>query len=150
MRFASVERAIFGQPEVALGILPGGTGSQRLPRLMGRGRALEVIAGAEDFGAGLAERYDWVNRAIPQAELGPFAERLARRIASYPADALALAKRAVDLAESPLHDGLLEEAHLFGQLAASPEAARRMRSFLAAGGQTADGERDIQVLLDAL
>ena len=61
LRFASAERAILGQPEVALGILPGGTGSQRLPRVMGRARALEVIAGAEDFGAGLAERYGWVN-----------------------------------------------------------------------------------------
>jgi hypothetical protein len=63
---------------------------------------------------------------------------------------MALANRTVDLAELPLHDGLLEEAHLFGQLTASPEAARRMRSFLAAGGQTADGERDIQALLGTI
>ena len=150
LRFASRERAVLGQPEVALGILPGGTGSQRLPRIVGRARALEVILGAEDFGAELAEQYGWVNRALPQRELGPFVERLARRIASFPPEAVALAKRAVDLADLPLHDGLLEEAHLFSQLTATPEARRRMRAFLAIGGQTADGELDIQALLGQL
>jgi enoyl-CoA hydratase/carnithine racemase len=149
MRFASRERAILGQPEVALGILPGGTGTQRLPRLLGRARALEVILGARDVDAALAERYGWVNRALPDEELGQFVAALARRIASFPPGALQLAKRAVDLAELPLHDGLLEEAHLFAQLAASPDARQRMRAFLDAGGQTAEGEREIERLISA-
>src|SRR6185369_2419283 len=69
MRFAARGRAVLAQPEVALGIIPGGSGTQRLPRLMGRGRALEVILACEDFDADAAERYGWVNRALPAAEL---------------------------------------------------------------------------------
>ena len=79
----AIGRAILGQPEVAVGILPGGGGTQRLPRLMGRSRALEVVLGCEDFDAELAERYGWINRALPAAEIGPFVERLARRIAAW-------------------------------------------------------------------
>src|SRR6185436_8923904 len=77
MRFAALGRAVLAQPEVALGIIPGGSGTQRLPRLMGRSRALEVVLGCDDFSAETAERYGYVNRALPPAELGPFVERLA-------------------------------------------------------------------------
>jgi Enoyl-CoA hydratase/isomerase len=75
-----------------LGHLPGGTGTQWLPRLIGRSRALEIILGREDFPAELAERYGYINRALPPDQLGPFVERLAYRIASFPAAAIALAK----------------------------------------------------------
>ena len=139
MRFAALGRAVLAQPEVALGIIPGGSGTQRLPRLMGRGRALEVILGCEDFPADLAERYGYVNRALPPAELGPFVERLARRIAGFPAEAIALAKRAA-AAELPTIEGLLEEANCFNRSVASPEARARMAAFLAAGGQTREVE----------
>ena len=88
LRFGAVGRAILGQPEVAVGILPGGSGTQRLPRLIGRARALEVVLGCEDFDAELAERYGYINRALPAAELGPFVDRLARRIAAFPAHAV--------------------------------------------------------------
>ncbi len=84
MRFAALGRAVLGQPEVAVGILPGGSGTQRLPRLVGRARALEIALGAADFPADRAERYGWVNRALPPDELGPFVADLARRIASFP------------------------------------------------------------------
>jgi enoyl-CoA hydratase/carnithine racemase len=136
MRFAAIGRAILGQPEVAVGIIPGGSGTQRLPRLVGRGRALEVILGAEDFSAELAERYGYVNRALPAEALGPFVEALAYRIASFPATAIALAKTAVDAAELPTVAGLLEEAHCFNQSLATREAQERMAAFLAMGGQT--------------
>jgi len=136
MRFGAIGRAILGQPEVAVGIIPGGSGTQRLPRLIGRGRALEVILGAGDFDALLAERYGYINRALPVAELTPFVEQLAYRIASFPASAIALAKAAVNAAELPTAQGLLEEAHYFNQSLASPDAQARMAAFMAAGGQT--------------
>jgi enoyl-CoA hydratase/carnithine racemase len=150
MRFAAVGRAILGQPEVALGIIPGGSGTQRLPRLVGRGRALEVILGCEDFSAELAERYGYVNRALPPAELGPFVERLARRIASFPAEAIALAKASVDAAELPTVEGLIEEAHYFNQSLATRGAAERMARFLSLGGQTREVELDLDGLVGRL
>lgn len=150
LRFAARGRAVLAQPEVALGIIPGGGGTQRLPRLVGRARALEIILGGEDVPAELAERYGYVNRALPPAELGPFVERLARRIASFPATAIALAKAAVDAAELPPPQGLLEEAHAFNLSIAAPEAQARMARFMAAGGQTAAVEMAVGDLLERL
>ncbi len=141
MRFAALGRAVLGQPEVAVGILPGGSGTQRIPRLAGRGRALEVVLGADDFDAATAERYGLVNRALPAQEIGPFVERLARRIASFPPGAVARAKAAVLAAEVGVEAGLAEEARLFQACLGDPEARRRMEAFLAAGGQTREVER---------
>ncbi|HYV58654.1 MAG TPA: enoyl-CoA hydratase/isomerase family protein [Acidimicrobiia bacterium] len=148
LRFGAVGRALLGQPEVAVGILPGGSGTQRLPRLVGRGRALEVVLGCDDFDAELAERYGYINRALPADELAPFVERLARRIAAFPAHAVRLAKRAVDAAGGPLHDGLLEEAHCFNLTLADPELDARMDGALAAGAQTRAGEMDLPGLIE--
>src|SRR6202451_3547507 len=96
MCFAALGKAIFGQPEVAVGLVPGGGSTQRLPRLIGRGRALEVLLGCNDLSAELAERYGYINRALPADELTPFVEKLAHRIASFPVHAIAHAKAAVD------------------------------------------------------
>jgi len=150
MRFAALGRAVLAQPEVALGIIPGGSGTQRLPRLVGRGRALEIVLGCDDFPADLAERYGYVNRALPPEELGPFVERLARRIASFPAEAIALAKAAVAAAEPSPVDGLLEEADCFNRSLATRPAQDRMARFLAAGGQTPAVERDLGGLVERL
>jgi enoyl-CoA hydratase/carnithine racemase len=79
MRFAARESAIFSQPEPALGVLPGGGASKHLTRLIGRARALEVMLSVEDHDADLAERYGWINRALPAAELGHFVKSLAHR-----------------------------------------------------------------------
>jgi enoyl-CoA hydratase/carnithine racemase len=141
MRFAALGRAVLGQPEVAVGILPGGSGTQRLPRLVGRSRALEIVLGADDFPADVAERYGYVNRALPPEELGPFVESLARRIASFPAEAIAHAKACVLAAETGVREGLVAEARAFDACVALPEARRRMEAFLAMGGQTRDVER---------
>jgi len=148
MRFAALGRAVLAQPEVGLGIIPGGSGTQRLPRLLGRGRALEIVLGCDDFDAALAERYGWINRALPPDELGPFVERLAYRIAGFPADAIALAKAAVDAAERPTREGLLEEAHYFNQALATDAAQRRMAWFLRAGGQTPAVELRLAAMID--
>jgi enoyl-CoA hydratase/carnithine racemase len=145
MRFAALGKAALSQPEVAVGIIPGGSGTQRLPRLIGRGRALEVVLGCEDFPADLAERYGYVNRALPPEELGPFVDRLARRVASYPAGAIARAKAAVLGAECFVVEGLIEEAHLFNECVATPEARARMQAFLDRGGQTRELEGKIGI-----
>src|SRR5436309_214073 len=141
LRFGALGRAVLAQPEVALGILPGGSGTQRLPRLIGRARALEVILGCDDVPADLAERWGYVNRALPPDELGPFVERLAFRIASFPAEAIALAKASVDAAERGTVPGLLEEADAFNRSVTTGAAQTRMRRFLDLGGQTAAIER---------
>jgi enoyl-CoA hydratase/carnithine racemase len=136
MRFGALGRCVLAQPEVALGIIPGGSGTQRLPRLVGRARALEIVLGCEDVPADLAERWGYLNRALPPDALGPFVERLAYRIASFPAEAIALAKEAVNASERPIVEALAEEERLFFRSAATSAARARMARFLEAGGQT--------------
>ncbi len=146
MRFGALGRTVLSQPEVALGIIPGGSGTQRLPRLIGRSRALEVVLGCDDFPAELAERYGYINRALPPDEIGPFVERLAYRIAGFSPEAIALAKASVRNAELPTLEGLLEEAHYFNQSVATDAARQRMRRFLERGGQTREAELDLDLL----
>jgi enoyl-CoA hydratase/carnithine racemase len=141
MRFAAIGRAILAQPEVAVGIIPGGSGTQRLHRLVGRGRALEIVLGCDDIDAETAAQWGYVNRALPDAELRPFVNALAARIASFPAAAIARSKAAVDAALPDPTDGLLTEDQLFRECLGDPEAHPRMSAFLDAGGQTRDVER---------
>ena len=101
MRFASREKAILSHFEVGAGIVPGGGPMARLPRLMGRGRALEVLLGADDIPGDLAERYGYVNRSLPDAELDEFVDALATRIASFDKRAISETKRFVDVASLP-------------------------------------------------
>ena len=101
MRFASREKAILSHFEVGAGIVPGGGPMARLPRLMGRGRALEVFLGADDIPGDLAERYGYVNRSLPDAELDEFVDALANRIASFDKQAISETKRFVDVASLP-------------------------------------------------
>jgi len=101
MRFASREKAILSHFEVGDGVVPGGGPMARLPRLMGRGRALEVLLGADDIPGDLAERYGYVNRSFPDADLDAFVESLATRIASFDKRAISETKRFVDVASLP-------------------------------------------------
>jgi enoyl-CoA hydratase/carnithine racemase len=101
MRFASREKAILSHFEVGAGIVPGGGPMARLPRLIGRGRALEVLLGAEDIPGDLAERYGYVNRSFPDADLDEFVHSLANRIASFDKQAISETKRFVDVASLP-------------------------------------------------
>src|ERR1700704_2746524 len=101
MRFASREKAILSQWEVGAGVVPGGGPMARLPRLMGRGRALEVLLGADDIPGDLAERYGYVNRSFPDADLDAFVDALATRIASFDKRAISETKRFVDVASLP-------------------------------------------------
>jgi len=149
MRFATPD-AIFNQPEVALGIIPGGSGTVRLPRLVGRSRALEAILGCDDIDAATAERWGWINRMLPADEIGEFVDGLARRIASFPRDAVAAAKLCVIEAEQSVVEHLRSETAAFDALASQPEAQAAMRAFLSGGGQTAEGERRLGALLGEL
>ena len=140
MRFAAIGRAVLAQPEVAVGIIPGGSGTQRLHRLVGRGRALEIALGCGDIDAETAAHWGYVNRALPPAELRPFVDALAARIASFPAGAIARAKQAVDAALPDPTEGLITEDQLFRVCLGDPEAPARMTAFLDGGGQTREGE----------
>lgn len=142
MRFAARGKAVLAQPEVAVGIIPGGGGTQRLTRLVGRARALEIVLGANDIDAELAERWGYVNRTLAADELRPFVDALARRIASFPAHAIAHAKAAVTAAEPDVLPGLLDEARRFAQTLTAEETITRMERFLALGGQTREFELD--------
>lgn len=150
MRFGVVGRTVINQMEVPLGILPGGGGTQRLPRLVGRGRALEIILGGEDLDAETAEKWGLLNRALAADEIASHVDALARRIASFPREALELAKQAVNAAELPLAQGLVEEAYLFAKLLRTRPARENMRRFLELGGQTRDAELAIQQLCEKL
>ncbi len=143
MRFGVLGRTKINQMEVPIGILPGGGGTQRLPRLVGRGRALEIILGGEDLDAQTAERWGLLNRALTPDEIGTFVEALAHRIASFPAEAVELAKQSVNAAELPLAEGLVEEAYLFQRLLRTDAAQANMRRFLELGGQTREGELEV-------
>ena len=115
MRFAARESAIFGQFEPAFGTIPGGGAAQYLARLMGRARALEVMLSAEDYDAELAERYGWINRALPADELGDFVGSLARRIAGFPAAGhVAVKDRVNAIALAPAED-FRRDSDLFGE-----------------------------------
>jgi enoyl-CoA hydratase/carnithine racemase len=147
MCFAAIGKAIFGHPEVAIGLVPGGGATQRLPRLMGRGRALEVLLGCNDLSAELAERYGYINRALPADELTPFVEQLAHRIASFPAHAIAHTKAAVDAgAFHSLAEGLLVEAHESDLSVANEVTQARVAEALTAGAETYEGELEMNFL----
>jgi enoyl-CoA hydratase/carnithine racemase len=151
MRFGAFGKAMLAQPEVGVGIIPGGGGTQRLPRLIGQARALEVILGCDDFPAEIAERYGYINRALPPEELSPFVEDLAYRIAGFPAEAIALAKKSVQNAEEmSVVEGLWEESLLFAQSLQTEPARARMKKFIELGGQTREVELDLRGMVSAL
>src|SRR3954447_5204330 len=149
MRFAALESAIFGQFEPAFGLLPGGGGAQHLTRLMGRARALEVMLSAQDYDADLAERYGWINRALPADELDAFVRSLAHRIAGFPAAGHAAVKARVNaIALAPVED-FRRDSDLFAEGVRNPEAQSRIRAAIKGGLQTPDAELDLTRLLVA-
>lgn len=150
MRFAALGKAVLGQPEVSLGLIPGAGGTQFLPGLLSRARALEIITGCADFPAELAEKYGYINRALPPAELGAFVNDLASRIASFPAEAIAAAKTAVNAMDLERQKGYIEEEYLCNQLMVSQEARRRMGRFMESGGQNRNNEINFQALITKL
>ena len=145
MAFAAEGRAGLAQCEALMGITPGGGATQYLTSRMTRGRALEVILGADLIDAVTAERYGWVNRALPAAELDDFVNRLARNIAALPEGVIAAAKQAMPAPD--LQEGFHREHDAWAGLFARPAAERLIRGGLQAGAQTPDGERNLEALL---
>jgi len=139
LRFGS-ERAVLGQPEVAMGILPGAGGTARLPHLLGRARALEVILSGRDVGAEEALHSGWLDGLHPSEELAEVVRRLAARIASMPPASVAAVKRVIDRSLESFDDALVAETDAFGALTAGGLHIVRMERFLEAGGQTREGE----------
>src|SRR5689334_10775328 len=151
MRFASRENTRLGQPEVGVGLHPGGGGAERLPLLVGRGRALEIILGANDFDGDTAERYGYVNRALPDAELDAFVDALARRIASFDRRAIAAAKNLINQVSLPSADHLLDALNSFQTALTWTEAQQRIKALLERGLQRdSDFEKQWPALLDKL
>ncbi|MEV0069701.1 enoyl-CoA hydratase/isomerase family protein [Amycolatopsis sp. NPDC050768] len=135
LRFASKERAVLGQPEVGAGVIPGGGAIERLSSLVGRGRALEIIVGSDDFDAATAERYGYVNRAVPDAELDEYVDTLARRIASFDRRPIAAAKTLVNRTTLPEVGHLVESQTKFGETLTWPETTARVRELFGRGLQ---------------
>jgi enoyl-CoA hydratase/carnithine racemase len=150
MRFGVRGKTIASQMEVALGILPGGSGTQRLPALVGRARAMEIILGAQDVDAETAERWGYLNRIFSAEDIDAWVMNLARRIASYPVAAVRLAKQSINAAQVNPTDGLREESYLFQQLLRTEDAQQKMKAFMEIGGQTRDGELNVGELVDQL
>src|SRR6266404_2160079 len=151
MRFASREKAVLAQVEVGSGVHPGGGGTERLPALVGRGRALEIILGSDDFDGETAERYGYVNRALPDAELDGFVDKVARRIASFDRRPIEAAKNLVNQVSLPSADRLLDGLNSFTAALTWPESQRRFQALSDRGlGKPGEMENRFGELLGTL
>ncbi|MHA5052177.1 enoyl-CoA hydratase/isomerase family protein [Streptomyces sp. SD15] len=144
LRYASREKAFFSQPEVGIGLVPGGGGAERLPRLIGRDRALEAILGSADYDADLAERWGWVTRTLPDAELDAFVDATAARLASFDRQALATAKSQVNRATLPPEADLVASFAAFGNTLTQPGFLSRAAGI---GAVAADKGLDVEYRL---
>ncbi|BAV06931.1 Enoyl-CoA hydratase/carnithine racemase [Filimonas lacunae] len=136
IRFASKEKAFFGQPEIGIGAFPGGGGLERLHLLTGKARALEIILSGEDYPAELAAQYGWVNRAIPDAELDSFVDHFAARIASFDKQAITAIKSIMNRnATLPVNDHIMDTQTQFFAALQWPEAHQRIKTLFGKGLQ---------------
>jgi len=150
IRFAS-EKAILGQPEVGLGAVPGGGPMARLGRLVGRGRALEILLGGDDIPADLAAEYGYVNRVIPDAEIEAFTDAFAHRIAAFDKVAVAGIKKLVDIATLPEDAEFAPGLQAFFATAGRPENQPFYQLLFENGFQQPDGiETDLGTAIGRL
>jgi len=133
MRFASRQSAVFGNPEVGVGLVPGGGAMEWLPRLVGRSRALEIVLSGDDFDADIAERYGWVNRTLDDANLDSFVDALVRRLASFDRETLGAAKTQINRFGTPTAAELQSSSDLFFPLLGLPSAQARRAKIRAIG-----------------
>jgi enoyl-CoA hydratase/carnithine racemase len=151
MRFASRQNAIFGNPEVGVGLVPGGGAMEWLPRLVGRSRALEFVLSADDFDADIAERYGWVNRALDNDDLDRFVDALVQRLVSFDSEVLAAAKAQINRLGMPTATELQSSNDMIFSILASPSAqARRAKLRNVGYGIRSDFELNFGRYLPAL
>jgi len=150
MSFAALESAIFCQLEAAFGLMQGAGGIQHLTRLMGRGRALEVLLSAQDYNAELAERYGWINRALPASALGDFVRSLAHRIANFPGAGRAVIKERVNGITLASVEDFRRDSDLFLDCARNPESQRRTETAIKRGFQSRNAEMNLDRMLGEL
>jgi enoyl-CoA hydratase/carnithine racemase len=150
MRFAARETAIFGQFESAFGQIPGGGATQYLTRVMGRAGALEVLMSADDYDAELAERYGWINRALPAMALADFFRKLAYRIASFPAAGQTAIKDRVNAIALAPSGEFCRDSDLFAEQVTSSETQRLIHAAMARGFQTPEAELNLGRMLAEL
>lgn len=151
MRFASRQRALFGNPEIGVGLVPGGWALEWLPRVVGRSRALEIVLSGDDFDADIAERYGWVNRTLGDDELDGFVDALALRLASFDRETIAAAKAQINRFGTPTAAELQSSTDMFFSTLASPDAqARRAKIGSIGYGVPGDFELNFGRYLPAL
>jgi enoyl-CoA hydratase/carnithine racemase len=150
MRFAARETAIFAQFESAFGQIPGGGATQYLTRLMGRARALEVLLSADDCDAALAERYGWINRALPAGDLANFVHALAHRIASFPPAGYSAIKGRINAITLAPADDFRHDSDLFAEQVKSAETQTLIQAAMQRGFQTREAELDLGRMVGAL
>jgi enoyl-CoA hydratase/carnithine racemase len=150
MRFAARESAIFAQFESAFGQIPGGGATQYLARIMGRARALEVLLSAEDYDAELAERYGWINRALPASTLSEFVSALAHRIAGFPAAGVVTIKDRMNAITLAPADDFHRDSDLFGEGVRTAAAQHLIQTAMVRGLQTREAEMELSGMLGEL
>jgi enoyl-CoA hydratase/carnithine racemase len=150
IRFAS-EKAVLGQFEIGVGAVPGGGPMARLGRLVGRGRALEILLGGDDIPADLAARYGYVNRLVPDAGIEDFTDAFARRIAAFDKVAVTGIKKLVDVATLPEDTEFLPGLQAYFATAGRPEHRPFVQRLLESGLQEPDGiETDLGTAIGRL
>jgi enoyl-CoA hydratase/carnithine racemase len=151
MRFAGLQSALFGNPEIGVGLVPGGGALEWLPRIVGRSRALEIVLSGDDFDADVAERYGWVNRTLDDNDLDSFVDALVRRLASFDREALAAAKAQINRFGMPTAAELQSSNDLFFPTLAWPSAQARRAKIRGIGyGVPSDFELNFGRYLPAL
>jgi enoyl-CoA hydratase/carnithine racemase len=151
MRFASRQKAVFGNPEIGVGLVPGGGALEWLPRVVGRSRALEIVLSADDFDADIAERYGWVNRTLDDEDLDSFVDALVRRLASFDRETLAAAKSQINRFGTPTAAELQSSNDMFWSTLALPGAKARRAKVRGIGyGVPSDFEMNFGRYLPAL
>jgi enoyl-CoA hydratase/carnithine racemase len=149
IRFASKERAILSQIELGCAVIPGGGGMERLPKLVGRSRAMEIIMGSRDFDADTAALYGWVNRSIPDADLDKFVDDFALRIAGYDHQLVATCKKLINERSGLIgQQDFAESRKAFFDLLTFPSTRKRIKELFKKGLQQKDFEMNIQDFLD--